>query len=305
MTPSPAIVFFSTASGAGYGLLALLGLGHVTEDWGFGLVGLLLCLMLINMGIGRTTTTVVLTQQGVTRLESRRLPLRQRFAPFVTFVAMTALGVHWIFVDAPVPDWLGWITTACAVITSCLLALAQFGERQLSPGRRLMVLVDHVLFAWLSGSLFYLMFAGFFRGDVAWAQHNALIAIVATWGVTLALWRLMDLGKAQRDSGDHRDPTTGYAEVQAPGQDQGAGPGAIGAEFLLRYGERLRGLAVTCSGVIPLVLCALALWIDADTLTGLLAGLAALVTYPGVLLRRWLLFGEVSDKPTTVYDRQD
>ena len=305
MTPSPAIVFFSTASGAGYGLLALLGLGHMTHDWGFGLVGLLLCLMLINMGIGRTTTTVVLTSQGATRLESRRPPLRQRFAPLVTFLAMTALGVHWIFVEAPVPDWLGWVTTACAVITSCLLALAQFGGRQLSPGRRLMVLIDHLLFAWLSGSVFYLMLAGFFRGDVAWAQHNALISIVAAWGVTLALWRLMDLGKARRDSTGDAAHGTGYAEVQAPGQDQAGGAGAIGTEFLQRYGERLRGLSVTCAGVVPLILCVLALWIDADTLTGLLAGLAALVTYPGVLLRRWLLFGEVSDKPTTAYDRQD
>src|SRR4051812_29564865 len=55
MNPAPSIVFFTTASGAGYGLLFWLGLlrplGLVPDVQGFGLTALALALVLVTAGL--------------------------------------------------------------------------------------------------------------------------------------------------------------------------------------------------------------------------------------------------------------
>jgi DMSO reductase anchor subunit len=55
MHPAFSVIFFTTASGAGYGLLALLGilapLGLVPADAGFGALALGLALVLITAGL--------------------------------------------------------------------------------------------------------------------------------------------------------------------------------------------------------------------------------------------------------------
>ncbi|TIQ13519.1 MAG: dimethyl sulfoxide reductase anchor subunit, partial [Mesorhizobium sp.] len=55
MHPAFSVVFFTTATGAGYGLLALLGVlaaqGFVPPDFWLGLVGMGLALGLISAGL--------------------------------------------------------------------------------------------------------------------------------------------------------------------------------------------------------------------------------------------------------------
>ena len=55
MNPAPSIVFFTTASGAGYGLLFWLGLlrplGFVPPSPGFAIAALVLALLLITAGL--------------------------------------------------------------------------------------------------------------------------------------------------------------------------------------------------------------------------------------------------------------
>ena len=59
MHPALSIIFFTTASGAGYGLLVLLGLGGafgwLPAERGFGLVGMGLSLGLITAGLLSST----------------------------------------------------------------------------------------------------------------------------------------------------------------------------------------------------------------------------------------------------------
>ena len=55
MHPSLSVIFFTTASGAGYGLLALLGVlaptGALPREWPFGLAALALALAAITAGL--------------------------------------------------------------------------------------------------------------------------------------------------------------------------------------------------------------------------------------------------------------
>ena len=59
MHPALSVIFFTTASGAGYGLLALLGIcaaaGLLPPDLALGLVGLGLALALISAGLLAST----------------------------------------------------------------------------------------------------------------------------------------------------------------------------------------------------------------------------------------------------------
>ncbi|TIO93164.1 MAG: dimethyl sulfoxide reductase anchor subunit, partial [Mesorhizobium sp.] len=59
MHPAYSVVFFTTATGAGYGLLALLGvlggLGFIAPEFWLGLVGMALSLGLIVAGLLSST----------------------------------------------------------------------------------------------------------------------------------------------------------------------------------------------------------------------------------------------------------
>src|SRR5690349_6921699 len=99
MNPAPSIVFFTTASGAGYGLLFWLGLlrslGLVPGGQGFGLTALVLALVLITAGLLSSTAYLGNPQRAWRAVSQWRTSWlsREGVAALATYVPAGVFGL--------------------------------------------------------------------------------------------------------------------------------------------------------------------------------------------------------------------
>ena len=125
MNPAYSVIFFTVSSGAGYGLLALLGLvgnahGRVSS-MAFGLTALLVALVLIGAGLLSSTAHLGRPERAwraFSQWPSSWLS-REGVAAIVTYPIALAFGAAWCgLVDAP--QWigpLGLLTSLMCTIT--------------------------------------------------------------------------------------------------------------------------------------------------------------------------------------------
>ena len=94
MNPAFSVIFFTTASGAGYGLIALFGigamLGLLPDDRWFGGVSLGVALALVSAGV---------LLYGLLHLWGPALPLAGEAALVAGLIALTLKRLYWNFID--------------------------------------------------------------------------------------------------------------------------------------------------------------------------------------------------------------
>ncbi len=128
MNPAYSVILFTTASGAGYGMLALLGLVGVNHgqasSLGFGLTSLVIALGLITVGLLSSTFHLGHPERAWRALSQWRSSWlsREGVAAVLTYPVALAFGAAWTgLVDAP--QWVGPLGIAtfvmCAVTVFC------------------------------------------------------------------------------------------------------------------------------------------------------------------------------------------
>ena len=122
MHPSFSVIFFTTASGAGYGLLALLGvlapLGVTPPDAAFGFVALGLALGAITAGLLSSTFHLGRPERAWRAFSQWRSSWlsREGVASVATYIPAGLFGIAWVFLGV-VSSVLGILSMVGAVIT--------------------------------------------------------------------------------------------------------------------------------------------------------------------------------------------
>ena len=111
MHPASSVILFTTASGAGYGLLALLGLlgpaGLVPQGRWFGFVGLGVALALVTAGLLASTFHLGHPERAwraVSQWRSSWLS-REGVMALLTYAPAGVFGVGWVFLERPDRVW--------------------------------------------------------------------------------------------------------------------------------------------------------------------------------------------------------
>jgi DMSO reductase anchor subunit len=128
MNPAYSVILFTTASGAGYGLLGLLGLvgyNHgQASSLGFGLTSMVIALGLITVGLLSSTLHLGHPERAWRAFSQWRTSWlsREGVAAVLTYIPAFAFGLIWSgLVEAP--QWiapLGLVTAVlCAVTVLC------------------------------------------------------------------------------------------------------------------------------------------------------------------------------------------
>jgi DMSO reductase anchor subunit len=154
MRPFFSVTFFTVSSGAGYGLLALLGLvGNAhgkASTMAFGLTAITVAMALIPAGLVASTAHLGGPQQALQSLWVSR----SRIAAVITYPIALAYGCAWSgLVDAPVLIAPLGILSAliCAVTAFCLGMI--YHSRKASPAWHSKVeVLSYLAFALASGS---------------------------------------------------------------------------------------------------------------------------------------------------------
>lgn len=315
MNPALSVIFFTTLSGAGYGLLLWTALGALMQQPARGLLGsLLLGLALVTVGLLSSLAHLGQPQRAWRALSQWRTSWlsREGVVALATYVPGLCLGFAllpaMIAGDAGVAKVaLGPAGIACAVVlVACTLATvactamiyASLGP--IPAWRHRLVLPVYLLFALVGGGLLSLAILA-----MAGPVHPA--ALLAACAGALALgackwryWRAIDATPL---------PFTRGAAVGLPGREASLFERPITESnyitremaFVLarKHSRRLRRLAIACIAVAP-VLCLLCGALLAP-LQPAACVVAALFALPGAFVERWLFFAEARHLVTLYY----
>ncbi len=310
MHPALSIIIFTTASGAGFGLLFLIGLGFalnwLPHDRWFGAAALGSALVLASGGLAASTFHLGHPERAWRALSQWRSSWlsREGVVSTMIFVPAAILGFGWIWLGARG----GWLIAAAlatallailavvctAMIYSCLKPVHQWHNGWVVP--------NYLALALMTG-LFCLGALLSFSGPPREAWALPMIAAVLTaLGLKFFYWRFID----RTSSPATAESATGLGRL---GNVRLLDPPHSGSSFLLdemgfriarKHAKKLRRIAILLAFAVPVVF-ALASYAVSETLAVAAATLAALSALAGVLVERWLFFAEAKHTLTLYY----
>ncbi|MGZ2259289.1 dimethyl sulfoxide reductase anchor subunit family protein [Roseobacter sp. A03A-229] len=278
MHPAPSVIFFTTFSGLGFGLLFFLGLGYPSvTGWtafAFFVIAYLMAvggLMASTFHLGRPERAI----KAFTQWRSSWLS-REAWCAVGALVLMGLYGLGLVFFDArwTVLGLLGALLSMATVFTTSMI------YTQLKTIPRWNMKLTPLKFLTLS-----LAGGALLAGQV----DAALVLLVIAGLVQLYTW--VEGDKALANSGTDMATATGLGNI---GAVRAFEPPHTGTNYLLRefvhvigrkHSQKLRIIALGLMTVVPIILLAL-------PFSHILGVLAILSHIAGVLTARWLFFAE-------------
>ena len=309
MHPAPSIIFFTTASGAGYGLLVLLGLGAALGSWPaerwFGLAGLGLSLGLITAGLLSSTFHLGHPERAWRALSQWRSSWlsREGVMATATYVPAGAFAIGWVLFESTAGPWAlcGVLAAVLALVTVYCTSMIYASLATVRHWRNRWVPPVFMGFALSTGALWLTALATPFAA-AGWAGIAAMALVALAWGLKGLYWR--DLRRAA--AGRTIESATGLGHL---GPVRLLDPPHTQDNYLLRemayavarkHAAKLRRIAVLTGLVAPLALLPVAA-ATSGSLAVAAALLAALVGSVGVAIERWLFFAEARHTVTLYY----
>lgn len=312
MHPAYSVIFFTTATGAGYGLLALLGLLA-----GFGAAPPALVPALVSFGLafalivgGLLSSTGHLGHperawRAFTQWRSSWLS-REGVAAVITFVPAGILALAWGLLGRS-DGWVaasGFLTAVCTVVTVSSTAMIYASLKPISQWHSSFTLPAYLLFAATSGLvLLNALMQVFGLGAPAWT-FAAIVFTLASWVWKVATWRHND----QAGMASTVNAATGLKggtvrSVEWPHTEENYLLKEMGYRVARKHSAKLRTIASVLAFGVPAVLLVLALLIG-GMLAVVLSVLAAISQLVGLLVERWLFFAEAKHTVTLYYGRE-
>ncbi|MDF1599769.1 dimethyl sulfoxide reductase anchor subunit [Mesorhizobium sp. YIM 152430] len=310
MHPALSIIVFTTLSGMGYGLAALLGLGLFDPAALATKIGYVLALALIAGGLVSSTLHLGNPQRAWRALSQWRTSWlsREGVLAILAFIPLTICAYAAIFHDRHLilpglaAAGLGLVTVYCTAMIYGSLKTVQLWSQRLTP-------VTYLLFALASGATLGTLLA------VSGAAQPWLIAFLAV-SFTVAAWlakrRWRNDGKALAPLSTP-ETATGLGSIgrvrlfERPHINDNYLTREMGFQVARKHADKLFGIAILLGGLIPaalVVVAALAAGAMGPGLTAFLAAfLAVLSHYAGVFVERWLFFAEARHAVMNYYGR--
>jgi sulfite dehydrogenase (quinone) subunit SoeC len=325
MHPALSVIFFTTLSGAGYGLLGLLGAGIALDWWPRATIAVLapLGVGLALASIGLLASTAHLGQplrawRAFSQWRSSWLS-REGVASVATYLPALALGIGALY-TTPGTAWpvaqriAGALLLAGAAVTVFCTARIYSSLRTIPAWHDNLVVPAYLLFAAYSGTLWlWLLGAAWRRGDAViwnrlglppWLLAGLVLAAMAVTVVKLLYWRRVD-APVTVASAASATGLAAFGEVSAfekPHTEQNYINREMGFVVARKHAQRLRAFALLCGLGAPLlgVLAAISLpaWSAPSAAVALLAGSI------GIFVERWLFFAQARHVVNLYYGAQ-
>jgi DMSO reductase anchor subunit len=310
MHPAPSIVFFTTASGAGYGLLLLLGLlvpaGLIPADRWLGVVALGLSLGLVTLGLISSTFHLGHPERAWRALSQWRSSWlsREGVMALLTYGPAGLFGYGWIVLERSDGLWAlsAVLASVGALLTVISTAMIYASLKPIRQWHDPKVVVVYLAFAVTTGALWLNATLHLFGRASGWSDALMVGSPWVAWAVKFVTWRSID------GTGGASTPETATG-LGAQGQVRLLDPPHTESNYLLRemafriarkHARKLRGLAVISGLLTPSLLGAVAM-LAGGWLATVAVLLAAACGTAGVIVERWLFFAEAKHTVTLYY----
>ena len=318
MHPAYSIIFFTVASGAGYGLLFLLGLGAATgtpfaRDGGPGFpVALVFALVLVSAGLVSSAFHLGRPERALRAFTQWRTSWLSREACLAaaTYVPAVLVGVGW-WAGESGAGWrlLGLVLAAGAVVTVYATAMIYRSLAAVPRWSTAWVPSGYLVLGAASGAV-WLAFIAALAGSRGSGFAGAAAALLVLAGaVKGGYWRAV--GKRAAES--TIETATGLGRLAPAARVHVLDPPhtepnwlqrEMGYRVARRHARKLRTITWALAFVVPGMLC-LGAWFGAGTGDAMwrvtVLGVAAVSASTGLLVERWLFFAEAEHKVTLYY----
>ncbi len=311
MHPARSVIFFTTASGAGYGLIAWLGvlaaLGLLPADRWFGFAGFALGLGLVVFGLLSSTYHLGHPERAWRALSQWRSSWlsREGVAAVLTFLPVGLFAIYWIFAESNsgFAAAVGLLASLCCVITVACTAMIYASLKTIRAWTCAWTLPVYLVLSALSGAVLVNLLVQFWalplRSDFAWAVMGLFVAAVAA---KLFYWRSIAEGQGASSA----ESATGLGDLgrvhllEAPHSESNYLMQEMGFKIARKHAAKLRRLTLLAGFLAPFLLTALG-----QAAPGIPSLLAAIVSVPllgfGLAVERWLFFAEAKHVVSLYY----
>jgi DMSO reductase anchor subunit len=320
MHPAFSVIVFTVLSGAGYGLLFLLGIGAAVgvlpAERGFGAAAFALSLGAVIGGLVSSTFHLGHPERAWRALSQWRTSWlsREGLASLITFIPATAFAMGWILLGENGGGWglFGLVAAIWAAITVYCTAMIYASLAPVQRWHNGWVAPCYLLLGLMAGATWLNALVFSFGLAVPGIEHGTLLALMAGWLVKLGYWRHIDRTRSASTAGS----ATGLGHLgkvrllDAPHTEENFLLREMGFRIARKHAYKLRAIATVLAFVLPSLLVSAvavlsALPAQSPGLTAALQAacsiLAALVIMSGLLVERWLFFAEAKHTVTLYY----
>jgi DMSO reductase anchor subunit len=295
MHPAPSIIFFTTASGLGYGLAAILGLGVLDPAAVSTGIAYLLALALIAGGLLSSTWHLGNPQRAwraLTQWRSSWLS-REGVMAIVTFVPLVISAWATLFEHAylPIPGVIG--TILCAVTVYCT-AMIYASLKSVQAWNTRLTPACYLLLSAAGGAVLAAFFALCGGGSAPWLALAAIVLVALAWVAKLR-WRERLLAMrplSTPESATGLGPIGSVALLERPHVTENYLTREMGFRVARKHAAKLARLAFGLGGVVPVLLLIAVLVTGQGSSAIIASALAVLAFTIGILVERWLFFAE-------------
>ncbi|BCG91113.1 DMSO reductase [Mesorhizobium sp. 113-3-9] len=311
MHPAVSVVFFTTATGAGYGLLALLGvlggLQIIPPDFWLGLVGLALALGLVAAGLLSSTGHLGRPERAWRAFSQWRSSWlsREGVSSVITFIPAGLFGIGWVFLGHT-DGWVaiaGLLAAIGAIVTVCTTGMIYASLKPIAQWHSRYTLPAYLIFATMTGSvLLNALLQGFGVGSRVMLALS-MLATLAGLGWKLATWRYNDRLEIPTTA----NTATGLAggtvrSLEWPHTEENYLLKEMGFRIARKHSAKLRRITQLLAFALPVLLLTTTFALPWP-FAAVSSGLAAIVQFTGMLVERWLFFAEAKHTVTLYYGR--
>lgn len=303
MHPAYSIIWFTTLSGAGYGLAAFLGIGVVAVQGWQAALAYGLAFALIGGGLLSSTFHLGHPERAWRAFSQWRTSWlsREGVLAVATFIPLS-ISALWAVV-------FGQYLPGVGVALALLCALTVFATSMIYASLRTV----HQWFSWVT-SASYLAFAASSGFLIAMAISPALARtgtaaaialVVLAWTFKILWW----VRAGTSSSASSANSALGLPEGSTPRQLEAPHTGTnylrqeMGYKVARKHGHKLRAIAIGLGGGVP-ILCLLVGAYDIFAAPAL-AVAAATSHFAGILVERWLFFAQARHVVMFYYDAYD
>lgn len=306
MHPAYSVIFFTSASGAGYALLVLLSvLGLIgvvpTERW-FGLTGFLMSLIAVTAGLLSSTYHLGRPERAWRAFSQWRSSWlsREGILAVATFVPAGITAIGWVLLERI--WWIpGVLLAVLALATVIATAMIYASLKTIRRWRNAWTLPGYLTMGFASGSLWLCLLCAVFAIDLGVPDVLALLSLAAAGVVKLGYWHFVDTEQGTATAGS----ATGlgrFGKVKlfsAPHTEENYLLKEMGFKIARKHALTLRRIAVLLGLAGPTLTIVAAWYLPQAAIPVLLLGVLANAI--GTVTERWLFFAEARHVVTLYY----
>jgi sulfite dehydrogenase (quinone) subunit SoeC len=311
MHPAFSVIFFTTATGAGYGMLVMLGalaaLGVLPADWHFGLLAMGAALALISAGLLSSTLHLGRPERAWRAFSQWRSSWlsREGVASIVTYIPAGLFGVGWAFygrTDAAVT--LAALAAAiCATTTLITTGMIYASLKPIPQWHSVYTVPGYIIYGFMSGATLLhalLRLSGQQTILIGWF---ALAFTGIGWLWKVVTWHHNDTPSPGVSANSATSLNEGRIDsIEWPHTEENYVMKEMGYRIARKHALKLRLFVQVFAFAIPLVLVALSLL--SGPVPGMIFAVIAVVAQAlGLLVERWLFFAEGKHVVSLYYGR--